>query len=1145
MVRQRLAVLSCVVFAADLYAQELWFLPYEPDDRTVCLFHFDGKDAVEKSAAALPIEGSLRGDAARGPGRFGQGLVLKGPKQHLRLGKHEALKLGRNEPFTIELWCRPEANAEAGLISVGTRFYLKLHPGRRTAIFGYRAASFPIRWFPCANVPWQRRQWQHVALTHDASRRARIFINGKLAAETTHKDEGDYAKGSSGAFGAHDGWTAFFVGSIDEIRISRGARSFRPLLKHTKYLPGEPVELNFDAGRLPASVTRVRAEILPRRGKPLWRAEYGRDAVPEALLPAGKLPPGRNTLRLTFIDGAGETISSASAGVEFVGQRIKDIASRVARCEEAAAKGKQLLPRYVQQIERFIGERKLLEAEQYLAAAEHVARRAQQGETTYREQLRRAVRAQPCRNNVRITMSWSGASDQADSAIPWAKRIGANELVSSLGRSDPAGIRKWKRAGYRTVALSGTPIHDHHWTKEHADDSQFGYWANDPTRAEGAALRMKIVSPTWGGETISTVHDPKEHWLVKDVTTNRPVPPAQWRYDEKKREVVLDRAQSGHRYRVYFMIRTHGTGDPLRESFVKRAVAHLEETVAPFEGVLDTYWFDDLGFAYPGPVPQGGWDWESYTLAAHPENQRRFARDTGIAFSPEWLVMAPRTIELAPHRNYLAWMAWVQKGIRVWMPKATDIIRKHGMTAWLYWGDCHVGIEPFLGSVSAGKVDEIDKPAGDAVTARALVDFPGDTYRRMRVDWLHGHTVSTPKSPARFRTRWDQSKRGLLMKPIRGIYWMPFPNVAKVQIEPLREDMAETISDISDEFRFIGEKLAGHRAYTHDIDVYVAHSWGKVYSWRPWGAPVLVHLTDLPVRVHFISFAEIEQDGVPEDADVLFGYGVPNSSWSGGHFWRSPRLVKAVDGFVRRGGGLVALQAWSHVEDPKPRWALADVLGLTGEGTQRFATPKADESMVADVGDAELAAAAGSDALIRTRDGRRHWVSSGLPTVIPRLSAAVQVSPLRQDGNALFAVKRRRGAASLGVVARTHGKGRVVYIAGQSQDFAFTRLIRRAFYWAARHEADSDRLSIEGDDWLFVYAYPRARTLALFSANAESKRVTVRCAPDVFGLAPDAAVRLVDVTNGERVFAGAAESMARGFRVNLVPSCVRLLALEQ
>jgi hypothetical protein len=463
-----------------------------------------------------------------------------------------------------------------------------------------------------------------------------------------------------------------------------------------------------------------------------------------------------------------------------------------------------------------------------------------------------------------------------------------------------------------------------------------------------------------------------------------------------------------------------------------------------------------------------------------------------------------------------------------------------GLKTWLYWGDCHVGIEPYLGSLTDGKLDEVDKPAGDAVTARALTDLPGDIYRRFRVDWLHTHVAASDRTPARMMAKWNNAERGFLMKPIRGIYWMPFPNVAKCSEEAIREDITETLAEINDEFRLIGERLADVPAYTHDIDLYVVNSWGKQYSWRPWGAPILMHLTDLPVRVHFISFADVAETGVPRDAEVLFIYGLPDSSWSGGRFWESGKLPAAIGSFVSAGGGLIGMQAASYCETPEPHWALEAVLGVRGEGTAEYEPAKLDASMLADTAAEAPEEAAGALALLKTDACQRHAFFSGCGDRVEGLRDAVTVSLTARDATILYAVRGAEGAMWPGALVRPHGQGRVVYLSGHSPQFGFYRLLRRAIFWAARHESDAERLSVEGADDLYVYAYPQSKTIALLNTGDEPADATLTCDPAILGLGEGLAA-IADVASGERVFRGPAARLSAGVELGAIPHCVRLL----
>ena len=1146
--RQLSTTLAALVLLPLAQAAENWFLPYEPDGQTIALFHLDSESDEQRSAAEGEITIKFHKGASRVAGKFGQAADLRGNGQILRLSKHDALLLRNDQEFTIELWAKPELGNKTGLISLATRFYLHVAAGPGTGSFGYRAASFPIRFFPLNGIRLRRRQWNHVALTHDKDRVARIYVNGMLCASAQHKDEGDFPKAGGGTFGAHDGWKDFFVGQLDEIRISRKVREFQPLLTRPSYVAGESVQLNLDPQSLPKHVAGARVRILAGR-KVVIEKQLTRDTLAGAIAPASALPPSRGAIEVTFLDGSGQAVSTLSQPAAFVGQQMDSQRQRLMALESSAKdastrRGKGLAL-YVERTKELLDARDMAEAEQHLRAAERIALAMAEGETAYRRQVRRVVRMTESKRDVRISMSWPAESpEQAAAAFPWAERIGANELVAGASRAKADALRVWKDKGYHTAALSGVPIHDHHWVHDHPEDRQTGYWRTDPVTAKSATVAIKIVSPSWGGGTrIDNHYKAKAHWFVRDMA-DRSAKLA-WTYDGKTQQVTITNATPGRQYGVYFRFTNTGVGDPLRPSFQRRGLDELTKLVKPLAGALDTYWYDDLGFAYPGPTPQKAWDWESYTLAAHPDTIKQFEADTGIEFDPEWLVMPPKTIEMVPDRRYLAWMEWTRPRVAAWMAKATGVLRNHGMEAWLYWGDCHVGVEPYLGSLDAGRVNQIDKPSSDPVTGRALIDFSGtDVYRRLRVMWLHDHFVPRAKSPGLTETTWRRAKRGLLMGFPSAIYWMPFPSVTKVTNPAVREDMTETISEISDEFQLLGRHLGGHRAFTHDINVYVINSWGKVYSWRPWGAARLWPLTDMPVNVRFVSLDEIAKNGVPDDAHVLFNYGQPNSSWSGGHFWESPELRANIERFVRNGGGFIGMQSPSHCEKPKPHWALAGLLGVTAEGTAEFQPDKFDQSMLADTALEAPKEDRPTARLSKAQAGGKHWIGQMLPAHVVNVSGLTRVAATAQDAAVLFAAADAAGKLSPGAVVREAGRGRCVYLAAYSKGYDFCRLMRRCVFWAAKSEDRFGDLDATGAADVFAYAYPSANMLALMRDVETACTAQLRCRPRIFGLGPATRVNLVDAATGKAVFSGAGAQLASGVDVPLPADCVRLLHLE-
>jgi hypothetical protein len=375
------------------------------------------------------------------------------------------------------------------------------------------------------------------------------------------------------------------------------------------------------------------------------------------------------------------------------------------------------------------------------------------------------------------------------------------------------------------------------------------------------------------------------------------------------------------------------------------------------------------------------------------------------------------------------------------------------------------------------------------------------------------------------------------MQPAEGLYWMPMPAATGLSDDALREDVVETIAQIDDEFRLIAGELGRVRAWEgggkHNL--YVAHSWGEQYSWRPWNDQVLRHLTDLPVRVRFISFREIIDAGVPADAHCLFLYGMPGTAWSGGPAWEDQRLAAAVEQFVRDGGGVVGLQAPSALDDG---WALASVFGV--EGTGQAAEGEAAEDYSGDIAIPSEALSAAQEAGGPTLAPVTEVPGIEMPPSIPGMRETVDARSVADDVTIACILLEGEDAAP-GMTVREVGEGRAAWIAGHSPGYAFSRLVRSAIFWAARREAQADRLDVTGGDRLFAWAFPGTGIVAMLSTADEPAEATVRCNRTILGAAPDA--RVMDVVTGETL--GTAADLTGGLAVTAIPNCVRLLRVKE
>ena len=117
-----IAVLTLLI-AAHAWAAEPWFLPYEPDADTLLLLHLDAEGAEQPDAGPLALAASLRNDATVIDGVFGRAAELDGHMQFIHVDGTDDLRLGVDQPFTVECWLRPDSTG-GNIFSISINYYL-------------------------------------------------------------------------------------------------------------------------------------------------------------------------------------------------------------------------------------------------------------------------------------------------------------------------------------------------------------------------------------------------------------------------------------------------------------------------------------------------------------------------------------------------------------------------------------------------------------------------------------------------------------------------------------------------------------------------------------------------------------------------------------------------------------------------------------------------------------------------------------------------------------------------------------------------------------------------------------------------------------------------------------------------------------
>lgn len=934
---------------------------------------------------------------------------------------------------------------------------------------------------------------------------------------------------------------------IEDVRAASLCRAGGMRLDRAAYLRGEPVRIA--RLRVPMAAAQqcesVRVVLAAPGGRRVSRWSCKPADLKGRSFATSRFPDGTYTVAADIVDRAGVCRACALTHFDVANEEHAAVQAQVASAEaRLAALTKSTLATEAMLEDsrsRLLGLKACLEARHYPAARRHAMRLAlwakdvESGHEKYFSDAAQALANTPAPEGPLITISWRPGLQGVPRAIEWAKRLRATE-VCFMGKPTAEELKRVRSAGLRTAALFKALVFDEEWSKAHPEHRQMAYFVTPAVKAAAQAVTMPVPPKQvgWGGRV--DVRAAKRWWQVEDVTGRTKVSPENWDVDAKKSVVQVRNATPGHEYRLCYTVE-HYRCDPVYPGFRSHAVAKLEAYFKTLDGSLQTFFTDDTAYAWLGRMPGGGYEWDSYHFGSSEGMQAAFEAAAGTKLDPGMLVgtdiaqspALPDALNTGDNRPpsdaLLTLRSVVQRVTNEWVRSVTDMARRHGVALWHYWGDAHVGVEPYLGGLEAGGIEHIDKPCWGspacATIMRTLTDFPGPAKRRTRLLWMT-HTLSHAEPARDLLKYWTEAKRALLFSMIDGLYWMPFEVVPEVADPLVRQDLLDAIRKINEDFTFLHAKLRGRRAFRHDLTLYVVNAWGKVYSWHPWpnrkGLPVFLEdLTDLPIQVKFLSIRELAR-GVPGDADVLLNYGTPGSSWNGGYTWTLPGVVDNVRKFVAAGGGVIGVGAPAHFGTGDTTWRLRPVLGVECGGAEQ-PTIEAQATALA----------------------KEHWITQCLPKRL-EFAQAWSAKATASDLQVLFATAAKPSGGPAVATLRA-GKGRSCYICGYSTGPGYYQLLRRAIFWCAQREADLPRMCADTPG-VFTYLYPDIKTLIVYNTNAQ--RTTAHVAFDVslLHVKSERGVELRDALTHEVAYSGTAGPLRQGFTVSVPPGGARMLEVR-
>lgn len=195
--------------------------PFEPDEHTILLYHFDGVGDQIVDSSGNGFDGTLNeGPAERGPGVIGTALKLA-PRQSVKLNV-PLDRIAGVEQLTVEFWFRAHEDGvgrRQRMVLFWEHFLLTLWEDG--SIFGhiYDAAGGMRR--TVSRTPIVPGVWYHAAMTYDG-KDVKLLLNGQVEATAKMTGPVNAAPGSLILSTEADD---HFSGEIDELRISGIART--------------------------------------------------------------------------------------------------------------------------------------------------------------------------------------------------------------------------------------------------------------------------------------------------------------------------------------------------------------------------------------------------------------------------------------------------------------------------------------------------------------------------------------------------------------------------------------------------------------------------------------------------------------------------------------------------------------------------------------------------------------------------------------------------------------------------------------------------------------------------------------------------------------------------------------------------------
>lgn len=554
-----------------------------------------------------------------------------------------------------------------------------------------------------------------------------------------------------------------------------------------------------------------------------------------------------------------------------------------------------------------------------------------------------------------------GEAGYEDLTLNLAKRWGADVIRDSDGTKLSQEILSANYGIYSTICV----IREHNeWILKHNDNQQQTFLSTPATTATSKQVKIKLLESFFEQQfAINDSTDGMRYWQVYDRTTDTLLADTDWSYDSVTEEVTIH-CISWHQYSVSFLawriweeisMYNHVTNNwnkehlmqlnpysevarnYLREWLITWCKENPDTTVVRFTSLF-------YNFAWIWGANERNrnlfTDWASYDFTVCPQALDDFAKIYGYSLTAEDFVRQGKynATHRVPSQKKLDWMDFIGSFIRKTARELVDIVHHAGKSAYVFYDDSWLGLEPYNGHFKEFGFDGLIKCifSGYEVRLCADVEVPIHEVRfhpyLFPVGLGNAPTFSKGGDPGRdARNYWLSARRALLRKKIDRCGLGGYLSLTEEF-----PDFIHAVDEILAEFRTISDLHDTGMPFTLKPRIGILTAWGKLRTWTLSGHfhetdnHVLMHtlesLSGLPFEVSFINFDELHTN--LEQFDVIINAGEAGDAWSGGTSWEDSQIAEHLTAWVHAGGTFIGIGEPSALDGSHHFLRMAHVLGV-------------------------------------------------------------------------------------------------------------------------------------------------------------------------------------------------------------------------